>query len=80
VDLNGRAYNLPGDIILAGVQIAAPLIDFCQGISPSTYDRSGLRNKTAESRERAEDERTETTIYPGSNWWAFQVWMEDKER
>ena len=33
VDLNGRAYNLPGDIILAGVQISAPLIDFCHGIT-----------------------------------------------
>jgi len=33
VDLNGRAYDLPGDIILAGVQIAAPQINFCHGIT-----------------------------------------------
>jgi hypothetical protein len=93
VDLNGRAYDLPGDIILAGVQIAAPLIDFCHGIThlqlmielgygikpqrlcggsierwwnPGVYG-----NRTAESRERTEDERTETTIYPRSNCMGF---------
>jgi hypothetical protein len=32
-------------------------------------------NKTSESRERTEDERTETTI-PEAIAWAFQGWME----
>ena len=32
-------------------------------------------NKTSESRERTEDERTETTI-PEAIAWAFQAWME----
>ena len=32
-------------------------------------------NKTTESRERTEDERTETTI-PEAIAWAFQAWME----
>ena len=32
-------------------------------------------NKTAESRERTEDERTETTI-PEAIGWAFLGWME----